>query len=89
MEIIFDAVKNEKNITVRGISLSEASKLDWDSALVWTDDRALYGEQREVALALMDQRVYCVVFVDRGDTRRIISLRKANLREVKRYDNEA
>jgi uncharacterized DUF497 family protein len=30
-------------------------------------------------------RLYCVVFVDRGDVRRIISLRKANRREEKRY----
>ena len=43
-----------------------------------------------IGYAPIDDRVYCVVFVDRGDTthsvtRRIISLRKANMREVKDY----
>ncbi|PSF07813.1 BrnT family toxin [Marinobacter halophilus] len=30
-------------------------------------------------------RVYCVVFTERGEVRRIISLRKANRREVRLY----
>jgi len=33
-------------------------------------------------------RVYCVVFTDRGNIRRIISLRKANKREVIFYGNQ-
>jgi len=33
----------------------------------------------------MGQRLYFVAFVDRGDARRAISLRKANIREVSYY----
>jgi uncharacterized DUF497 family protein len=44
-----------------------------------------YGEVRIIALALIKTRLFYVVFTDRGDYRRIISLRKANAREVKRY----
>lgn len=37
------------------------------------------------AIAYIEDRLYYVVYVDRDNARRIISLRKANLREVKRY----
>jgi hypothetical protein len=47
---------------------------DWEAALVWVDD-----------LAPKTKILYFVAFVDRGDVRRIISLRRANRREVKRY----
>lgn len=30
-------------------------------------------------------RLFCVVYVERGNVRRVISLRKANNREVERY----
>lgn len=46
------------------------------------------GELRLIGYAPMGSRVFCVVFTDRGDQRRIISLRKANRREVKRYASQ-
>ena len=44
-----------------------------------------YGELRMIALAPDTGILYYVAFVDRDDARRIISLRKANRREVKHY----
>ena len=85
MNITYDPAKDKTNFAKHGVSLSEASKIDWDDALVWLDDRRNYGEPRQCALGVIDQRVYYVAFVDRIKTRRIISLRKANLREVKFY----
>lgn len=49
------------------------------------DDRKNYGEKRMIGYALLGDRLYCEVFTDRGNERRIISLRKANQREVKYY----
>lgn len=48
-------------------------------------DRMDYGETRIIGLAYVGLRLHCVVFTDRGDERRVISLRKANRREVNRY----
>ncbi len=45
-----------------------------------------YGEVREIGFALIERRLYLVVFVQRSAVMRIISLRKANSREVKLYD---
>lgn len=70
---------------MHGVSLALASELDWDEALVWVDDRFEYGECRMIALAPHTGILYYVAFVDRGRVRRIISLRRANRREVKHY----
>lgn len=70
------------------MSLVEATKLEWGWLLAGPDTRHEYGELRMVGYAPIGARVFCVVFVDHGDERRIISLRKANDREVKRYASE-
>lgn len=62
-----------------------AVELDWEAALVWVDERIEYGEARMITLASATEILYCVAFVDRGRARRIISLRRANRREVKHY----
>lgn len=49
------------------------------------DDRVEYNEMRMIALAPKTGILYYVAFVDRGEVRRIISLRRANRREVKHY----
>ena len=62
---------------------------EWETAVVWPDTRRDYGEARMVALGYIGLRIMALVFVDRPPEqpteRRIISLRKANTREVKRY----
>lgn len=62
-----------------------ASELDWDAALVWVDERFGYDEMRMIALAPETDILYYVAFVDRGEVRRVISLRRATRREVKHY----
>lgn len=62
-----------------------AEELDWDAALVWIDDRFENDEWRMIALAPSTGILYYVAFVDRGEARRIISLRRANRREVRHY----
>jgi uncharacterized DUF497 family protein len=85
MRIEFDPAKDETNQAKHGVSLALAIELDWDAALVWIDGRFEYGETRMVALAPETNILYYVAFVDRGAVRRIISLRRANRREVKHY----
>jgi len=85
MRIEFDPAKDASNREKHGLSLAVAAELDWDASLVWVDERFGYGEVRMIALAPDTGILYYVAFVDRGETRRIISLRKANRREVKHY----
>ena len=65
--------------------MAAATELRWEAALVWIDYRADYGEVRMVALAPIGDTLYFVAFVDRESTRRIISLRRANRREVNHF----
>lgn len=85
MKFVFDPGKDATNLGKHGLSLAAATELSWDAALVWLDDRADYGEVRMVALAPIGDILFVVAFVDRGSTRRIISLRRANRREVSHY----
>ena len=85
MRIDFDPEKDAINQARHGVSLAIARELDWDAALVWIDDRFEYDELRMIALAPSTNILYYVAFVDRGNRRRIISLRRATRREVKHY----
>ncbi len=89
MKITCDPIKDAANIYKHGISLWSATKLDWKNALLWFDERNDYGEPRQIALAELNRRLYFVVFVDRLEVRRIVSLRKANQRERNSYYAEA
>lgn len=88
MLIEFDPAKDAANVAKHGVPLIEAAQLDWKNVLVWEDRRRDYGELRQVALAVLNGRLYAAAFVDRGEVRRIVSLRKANLREINRYEAE-
>ena len=85
MKLVFDDNKNAINIAKHGVSLADAEKIEWETLLAIEDTRHNYGEIRIIGYALIETRLYCVVFTDRENERRIISLRKANSREVKNY----
>ncbi|KWZ38004.1 hypothetical protein WS72_24180 [Burkholderia savannae] len=89
MDITFDPAKNETNIGKHGVSLALAAQLDWSDVLSYVDDRRDYSEVREVGFGVIGDRLYCVVFTQRGDSMHIISMRKANKREVRSYVEQA
>ena len=85
MKLEFDLAKNEVNLVKHGVPLVQAEHLDWDALVGIPDNRRDYGELRIIGYALIGERLHCVVFADRNGVRRIISLRKANDREVNLY----
>ena len=85
MKIEFDPSKGSANRAKHGVSLQEAADMEWDTLLAKPDSRRDYGETRMIGYAYIGLRLYCVVYVDRGEARRIISLRKANSREIENY----
>jgi uncharacterized DUF497 family protein len=84
--ISFDAAKNARNMASRGISFEAATEFEWDAALIAEDTRRDYGERRYQALGGIDGRLHISVFTPRGDKVHVISLRRANEREIKRYE---
>ena len=83
MQYEWDSAKRSGNISKHGIDFAEIEHFDWGSALVATQFRS--GEQRFIASGNLSGRLHVVVYVRRGANRRIISLRKANRREERRY----
>jgi uncharacterized protein len=62
-----------------------AADFDWKSSLMWPDTRQEYGENRFCAIGYIGKRLHHIAFTMRGDTVRVISLRKANYREISKY----
>lgn len=83
--LTFDPAKNAKNIQKHGVALTDVVTFEWESALIWPDQRKIYLERRMIGLGYIGKRLFNVVFVDRDNNRRLISLRKANSREMKHY----
>lgn len=83
-DITFDPLKDAINRIQHGVSLDLAREIAWDDAVFEVDGRRDYGEVREIGFAPIRGRTFCVVFTRRNDALRIISLRRANKREVNR-----
>ena len=84
-DITFDPLKDAINRLQHGVSLDRASEIAWANAVFEVDGRRDYGEVREYGFVPIRGRTFCVVFTWRNETRRIISLPRANKREVNRY----
>ncbi len=85
MYISFDPAKNERNIRERGLSFELAAEFEFETARVEVDLRREYSETRYVALGLLRARLHVLCFTETIEGIRVISFRKANNREVKRY----
>jgi uncharacterized DUF497 family protein len=85
VEIEFDPAKDAENTRKHGVSLGLVRELVWEEAYAWPDDRFDYDECRMSALVPAGERLYYVAYVDRGDIRRVISLRPVTNREKMTY----
>ena len=85
MKITYDPAKNAANIERRDLPFDLIADLDWATAVIAEDMRSDYGEARYRVFGYIDDRLYAAVFTPRRDALHIISLRKANSREVKRH----
>ncbi len=88
MAITFDPKKDAINKRKHGISLARAEEIDLDHAIFMVDDREDYGELRLQAVGFLGARLYSLIFVVEGVDVRAISLRKANRREQKTYEED-
>ena len=83
MHFEFDPIKSAKNARERGLPFEAAARLFDGVRLEWEDERKDYGEIRIGTLGEIEGRIFFATFTRRGG--RIISFRKANARETKRY----
>lgn len=88
MRIVFDPAKNAVNIRDRALAFEQAAEFNFNDALIVEDLRHAYPERRLQALGYIGQRLHMLVFSRIAGGIRVISFRKANKREVARYENE-
>lgn len=86
MEFEWDEAKDAANRAKHGVSLGEVVAFEWGKAQERPDFRAAYGELRIEAVAPLNGRLHICIFTMRDGRHRIISLRKANQREMRRYE---
>ena len=86
MLIVFDPAKSERNARERGLPFGRVADFEWARALVTEDERHNYGESRFLATGILDERIHVLCFVPVPGGIRVISLRKANMREVRKYE---
>jgi uncharacterized DUF497 family protein len=87
MRITYDPPKNGRNIVERKLPFDLVAELDWDTAIARDDTRHDYGERRVLVMGLIGTRLHVAVVTFRGDAVHVISLRKANKKEVRYYDH--
>lgn len=86
MKIEYDPKKNQRNIESRNLPFDDIIDIDWERALIWNDTRKEYPEIRFSGLGELNDRVYAFCFTPIQGGIRVISFRKANRREIKKYE---
>jgi uncharacterized protein len=81
----YDQEKDAGNRLKHGLSLEVARDIDWNNVTVVPDRRHDYQEPRYQIYGKVLDRLHVLIVTPRGDVLRIISLRKANRREVIKY----
>ncbi|MEI6745948.1 MAG: BrnT family toxin [Methylococcaceae bacterium] len=85
MKYEWDDAKKLSNFEKHGVDFCDAVYFNWQHALIIEDARNDYAEDRFNAFAPINNRLYVMTYTLRDDVIRVISLRKANKREVNYY----
>ena len=85
MQIEFDPDKRDKTLAERGLDFTHAVEVVAGVSVTAEDARLDYGEIRFSTVGVLDGRMVVVVWTRLGEVRRIISMRKANEREIARF----
>lgn len=81
----WDEAKRQQTLNDRDVDFADMVNFDFDTALTAQDDRH-HSERRFMSIGYIENRLHVCVWCYREGNTRIISLRKANSRERKRYE---
>ena len=82
----WDAEKATLNLSKHGVDFAVIDAVDWSANVTISQRRG--GEERFLTYALADDRLYAIVWTERDGRVRVISVRKANPREVDRFEQD-
>jgi uncharacterized DUF497 family protein len=84
MRITFDPAKRDRTLADRGLDFEDAALVFRGSTIEIEDTRRNYGERRIICYGLLSGRLVVIGYTQRGASRHIFSMRKANDREKAR-----
>jgi uncharacterized protein len=85
MEFEWDPGKRAENLLKHGVDFNYARIAFERVVFSYEDIRKDYGEPRFTTIGMLNGRLMVIIHTRRGNNYRIISMRKANERERKRY----
>ena len=85
MRISYDPEKRRITLERRGLDFEDAPRLFAGAHYTDADRRRDYGEDRWISVGLLGTMTIVVVWTEREDSRRIISMRKADKDEREEY----
>jgi uncharacterized DUF497 family protein len=88
MDYEWDEAKRRGNLAKHGLDFADADLFEWRSAIIRPDHRYDYGEDRYRAWAPLNGRVHSIGFTRRDGKIRLLSFRRANRSEERRYEKE-
>jgi uncharacterized DUF497 family protein len=86
MELEWDEDKRQRTARERHLDFADVARFDYDTVVTWPDDRYDYGEVRFNSYGYLDGVLCTYCFTWREGRMRVISMRKVNERERKRYE---
>jgi len=82
MEFEWDDAKHAKTLRDRSVGFDDGARIFEGPVVIWQDTRREYGEDRFRAVGESQGDVLHVVFTRRSAAVRIISVRRANRKEI-------
>lgn len=82
MEIEFDPAKRDATLKERGLDFLDALTVIDGNSVTLTDDRFDYGEVRKVSFGWLERLAVAVVWTQRGNAKRVISMRRMHEEEI-------
>jgi uncharacterized DUF497 family protein len=79
--------KRLENLRKHGIDFLDAKEIWQGEVLEVPSEQQAHGEQRHIAYGVLEGRIIAVVFTWRGDSRRLISARRARRHERQDYQD--
>jgi uncharacterized protein len=88
VKLVYDPAKRESNIKKHKLDFEDCAEVFAGPTIDTPDTRKDYGELRIRTFGLLGKRLVSVVWTQRKGARRIISMRKANAREKRDFEEQ-
>ncbi len=86
MEFEWHEPKREDNLHKHGLDFVRCKEVFSGPTYEYPDKRRDYGEERFIAIGLLDGNLVTIVFTEQAEKIRIISMRRATKQENRKYE---